>query len=269
MCLAILALGAHPDWPLVIAANRDEFHHRPASPAAPWSDAPDIVAGRDLQGGGTWLGVAGGGRLALLTNVREPGRQLPAAPSRGRLVEDYLRGSLSAADYAGQFNVNADEFNGFNLLVADLDGVHYCSNRALTRRLPSTGGGFGLSNAALDTPWPKLTRSRAAVAALLSTSAQPEPEALFAILGDRTPPEDGLLPDTGVGLQLERLLGSPFIQSETYGTRCSTLVLQHRSGRVEFRERCYRPTGEVQGESVWTRALGTTSAKAAGGSGWV
>lgn len=252
MCLAIFALGAHPDWPLVVAANRDEFHARPASAAAPWPDAPHIIAGKDLQGGGTWLGATRGGRVALLTNVREPGRHLPAAPSRGRLVEAFLRGTQSAGDYAEQLQAEAQEFNGFNLLVCDGAAAHYCSNRAPIRELSPLGGVFGLSNAALDTPWPKLTRSRAAVAAHLIKADRLDPEALFAILADRSRPTDELLPNTGVGLEYERLLSSPFIQSEVYGTRCSTVVAFHRSGRLEFRERRYLPSGEVDGESTWT-----------------
>lgn len=251
MCLAILALGAHPDWPLVIAANRDEFHARPASPAAPWPDALHVVAGKDLQGGGTWLGVTRSGRVALLTNVREPTRHLPDAPSRGRLVEEFLRGGLWAADYAKRVTAQGAEFNGFNLLVGDASGFWYCSNRADGAAQQLAFGVVGLSNAALDTPWPKVTRSRSAIAALLASSKPLDQEQLFAILGDRRRPADALLPDTGVGLELERMLGSPFIQSEVYGTRCSTLIAQHASGKVEFRERRYLPSGAVEGESLW------------------
>ena len=251
MCLAILALGAHPDWPVVIAANRDEFHGRAALAAAPWQDAPHIIAGKDVQGGGTWLGTAHGGRFALLTNVREPGRQLANAPSRGSLVEGFLRGSLSAAAYASEVQATANAFNGFNLLIGDSRGFWYCSNRAEGTELPLASTVVGLSNAGLDTPWPKLTRSRDAVATELAGGKPLDHESLFAILGDRSRPADSLLPNTGVGLEVERMLGSPFIQSEVYGTRCSTVVAQHVTGRIEFRERRYLPSGAVDGDSFW------------------
>ena len=163
MCLAIVAIDALPDWPLVIVANRDEFHAREASAAAPWHDASEVVAGRDLQAGGTWLGLTKQGRIALLTNYREPGLKNPLAPSRGRLVENYLRGDMTAADYVQAIGERTREHNGFNLLLADEAGVWYASNRSRDTGTRLPPGIVGLSNALLDTPWPKLVRSRAAV----------------------------------------------------------------------------------------------------------
>lgn len=251
MCLAIVALAAHPDYPLVIAANRDEFHARPASPAGPWPDAGHIFAGRDLQGGGTWLGVTRAGRLALLTNVREPGRHLADAPSRGALVEGFLRGQEGAASYAAAVAERGGAYNGFNLLVGDAAGLWYVGNRAAGGAAPLAPGIVGLSNAGLDTPWPKLTRSRGAVAAHLASAAAPQVEALWAILADRSRPADAELPDTGVGLAAERLLSSAFIADPRYGTRCSTLLTLRRDGQLSLRERSFSPAAEVTGEVHW------------------
>jgi uncharacterized protein with NRDE domain len=260
MCLAIVAVASHPDWPLVIAANRDEFHARPSRAAEPWPEAPHIIAGRDLQGGGSWLGVTAQGRVALLTNVREPGRQLPQAPSRGRLVEAYLRQDQSAADYAHAVQRDAMAYNGFNLLVGDRRGMWYCSNRAEPSVRELAPGIIGLSNAALDTPWPKLTRTRRAVADQLAATKSLAPDSLFAILADRSRPQDSDLPDTGVGLEAERLLSSAFIAHATYGTRCSTLVLLRSDGQLTVLERSYHPEGREAGEVAWRLQLGGATA---------
>lgn len=260
MCLAIVAVASHPDWPLVIAANRDEFHARPSRAAEPWPDAPHIIAGRDLQGGGSWLGVTTQGRVALLTNVREPGRHRPDAPSRGRLVEAYLRQDQSAADYALAVEREAMAYNGFNLLVGDSSGMWYCSNRSEPSTRELAPGVAGLSNAALDTPWPKLTRTRQAVADHLAGAKNLDPERLFAILADRSRPEDSDLPDTGVGLEAERLLSSAFIAHATYGTRCSTLVLLRSDGQLIVLERSYHPGGGDAGEVAWQLQLGGAGA---------
>jgi uncharacterized protein with NRDE domain len=256
MCLAIVAVASHPDWPLIIAANRDEFHARPSRAAEPWSDAPQIVAGRDLQGGGTWLGVTTQGRVALLTNVREPGRQLPQAPSRGRLVESFLRQEQSAGDFARVIERDAMVYNGFNLVVGDSSGLWYGSNRSGPSARQLGSGVSGLSNAALDTPWPKLTRTRRALADYLAAAKSLDPESLFAILADRSRPADSELPDTGVGLEAERLLGSAFIAHATYGTRCSTLVLQRADGQLTVHERSYGPSGSRAGEVSWQIQVG-------------
>lgn len=251
MCLAIVAVQAHPRWPLVIAANRDEFHARPTQPAQPWPEAPALVAGRDLQAGGTWLGATHTGRVALLTNVREPGRQLPQAPSRGLLVEGYLRGAMSAARYAEELSATAHLYNGFNLVLADADGLWYCSNRTTPTAQRLQAGVVGLSNAALDTPWPKLTRTRDAVAAHLQSTEQLDEEQLFAILADRQRPADAALPSTGVSLEAERLLSSPFIADAVYGTRCSTLLLGDADGQWTLVERSFSAGGALAGEVRW------------------
>ena len=250
MCLAVIALHARPDLPLLIAANRDEFHARPAAPAGPWQDRPDIYAGRDLSAGGTWLGITRAGRYALLTNYRDPRNMRADAPSRGTLVQGYLAGRESPGDYADALRPQAGRYNGFNLLAGDCGGCVYLGNRSDAPPHPLPAGVHGLSNHLLDTPWPKLVRTREAVAAALRGPA-PEPQALLDLLADRTPAPDELLPDTGVGRERERLLSPPFIVSPQYGTRCSTVVMVRADGRASLHERRYDPAGEPCGESSW------------------
>ena len=250
MCLAVVAFDAHPAYALVIAANRDEYHDRPAAPAA-WGDAPpfaDILAGRDLKAGGTWLGVRRDGRWALVTNVRQGGRNDPVARSRGDLVPRVLNAGGTPADAVAAVASAADGYNGFNLLAGDVAGAHWTSNRGDgVRRLAA--GVHGLSNALLDTPWPKLVRTMRAVHAWLARS-DGDTAALFAALADRARAADDELPDTGVTREWERLLSSPFIVSERYGTRCSTVLTVDRTGRAVFRERTFDASGTPTGETV-------------------
>jgi len=233
-----LAWQVDPARPLVVAANRDEFYARRAAPAAFWSDAPQILAGRDLQAGGTWLGVTRGGRFAALTNVREPGLPAPPdAPSRGQLVADFLRGSGAPEDYLGGLRPAA--YAGFNLVIGDRASLWYLSNRAgPARRLGP--GVYGVANAALDSPWPKVARGRERLAALVA-GGEPGTRALLDLLADPTPAADVELPDTGVGLAMERMLSPLFIASAVYGTCCSTALAMNRDGAVEFCERTQNP----------------------------
>jgi uncharacterized protein with NRDE domain len=224
MCLAILALRALPGLPVLIAGNRDEYHARPTAPAARWEDHPDIVAGRDLRSGGTWMGMTLNGRYALVTNYRDPTSIKPGAPSRGALVDEFLHGTASPADYAAQVDLAGPAYNGFNLIVGNLEDAWYCSNRgAPARRLAP--GVYALSNHLLDTPWPKLARTKAAFGKVLQAGGpHPDVAALLQLLGDRSPAADDELPETGVGLERERFLSSAFIVGETYGTRSSTVM---------------------------------------------
>ncbi|ARP90993.1 hypothetical protein CAL14_12410 [Bordetella genomosp. 9] len=254
MCLAVLAIRTLPDIPAVIAANRDEYHARPSAAAAPWQDDPRIVAGRDLQSGGTWMGMTRGGRYALVTNYRDPMTILPGAPSRGKLVEDFLRGDAAPADYAAHVQRIGEAYNGFNLIVGDRDETWYYSNRGgPAHALPP--GIYALSNHLLDTPWPKLERVKAAFTAILRTQSRPDVEALFDALADRSPAPDAELPDTGVGLERERFLSSPFIVGLTYGTRCSTVMIVGRD-HGELYERRFAPNGSPAGRSNWNLASG-------------
>lgn len=245
MCLAAFALRADPRFPLVIAANRDEFFARAAAPMAWWDDRPDVLAGRDLSAGGTWFGLTPRGRLALLTNVREPGRNNPAAPSRGALVLDWLASHDAAPAFAQRL---AGGYNGFNLITADVarEQWHWISNRA-PAPVALGAGIHALSNAALDTPWPKTLGLRAAMAASLAqaTGADDLAERLLAALADATPAADAELPDTGVGLARERLLSPRFIRMPdpdrpalaVYGTRCSTVLIREAGGATRVIER--------------------------------
>jgi uncharacterized protein with NRDE domain len=259
MCLAVLALDAHPRHAVVLAANRDEAHARAALPAAWWT-APDpsILAGRDLVGGGTWLGVDRRGRFAFVTNVRDPARHDPAAPTRGTLVPRVL-GDAAPVDVAVTRAVqDAGALNGFNLLAGDARGAAWGSNRGVAGQRLAPGV-HGVSNALLDTPWPKVVRTRERLAAWLATDDD-DLAPLFALLADRTPAPDDLLPDTGVGRERERLLSPPFISSPTYGTRCSTVVTIGRDGRVRFVERRFDAAGATVGESQFEFAAEDVSA---------
>lgn len=249
MCLAVLAIRTLPGIPVVIAANRDEYHARPTAAAAPWKDDPRIVAGRDLQSGGSWMGMTRAGRYALVTNYRDPMSIRPGAPSRGKLVEDFLRGAATPADYAAHVQAHGAAYNGFNLIVGDRDDAWYYSNRGGPAHALAPGV-YALSNHLLDTPWPKLARTKAAFAAILRDSPAPDVEALFDALGDRSVAPDAELPDTGVGLARERFLSSAFIVGLTYGTRSSTvMILRERHGALY--ERRFAPDGTPAGRSCW------------------
>ncbi len=238
MCTLLFAWRVDAERPLIVAANRDEFYERKAAPAHAWADAPQVFAGRDLQAGGTWLGVTREGRFAALTNVREPGVPTPAgAASRGGLVADFLRGDQTPADY--MTGVAAQDYAGFNLVVADRGALWYLSNRSGPPRALAPGV-YGLANAGLDTPWPKVTRGRSGLAALVATGTVTT-AALLGLLADTRPAADAELPDTGVGLMMERLLSPLFIASPAYGTCCSSAVVIHRDGAVEFCERTSNP----------------------------
>lgn len=238
MCTLLFAWQVDADRPLIVAANRDEFYARPSAHAQRWADAPQVIAGRDLQGGGTWLGVTRSGRFAALTNVREPAEPVPrGAPSRGRLVADFLRGDQSPGDFVTR--VAGDRYAGFNLIVADRRSLWYLSNRSGAPRALDPGV-YGLANAGLDSPWPKVRRGRSGLAALVATGAA-TPARLLGLLADTRPGPAEELPNTGVGLAMERLLSPLFISSPGYGTCCSTVLTILRDGAVEFCERTTNP----------------------------
>lgn len=228
MCLIVFAWHVIPDMPLIAAGNRDEFYDRPAKPADWWDDHPQIYAGRDLQGGGTWIGVTRGGRFAAVTNIRALSEMRADAPSRGALVSNYLAGEMSPGEYIGELAAQAADYNGFNLLVGDSDQLIWFSNRGDgdERNGKSLGPGiYGLSNSLLDCPWPKVVRTKAQFASLLCQGA-PE-DAYFEMLTDTTCASDCRLPKTGVSIERERLLSAVCIESPDYGTRVSTLVKLH------------------------------------------
>lgn len=244
MCLVLIGYRIHPHYSLVIAANRDEFHARPALPLHWWTGGPRILAGRDMQAGGSWLGFDASGRMALVTNYRDPSSPRPEAASRGSLIGDFLGGRQGAVEFARTTAARAGNFAGFNLLALDHDGLGYVTSHPepAARALPP--GIYGLSNRQLDTPWPKLVRTREQFELELARDC-PRPEALMRILSDRTIADDDALPDTGIGLEWERLLSAAFIVSKGYGTRCSTVVLIGNDGRVNIEERSHQVDGAV------------------------
>jgi uncharacterized protein with NRDE domain len=246
MCLAVVALDAHPRYAVVIAANRDEFHARPAAAAQWWDEG--WLAGRDLAGGGTWLGVTRTGRWALLTNVRDPARFDPRAPTRGTLVTRVLAAPGAAAAVIPALIAASEGHNGFNLLGGDGGDAHWASNRNAGAHALAPGF-HGLSNHLLDTPWPKVVRAKAAVVAWCAarSGGEREFEPLFEFLRDRTPAPDAELPATGIPLDRERLLSAPFIVSDSYGTRCSTVLAIGRDGAARFVERSFDPAGREAG----------------------
>jgi uncharacterized protein with NRDE domain len=225
MCLIVFAWRLVQGTPLVAVGNRDEFYDRPAEPAGWWPECPDLFAGRDLRSGGTWLGVTRAGRFAAVTNIRNPAMLKPDAPTRGALVSDFLTGSASAREYIRQVAGQAKEFNGFNLLVGDGEELFWFTNADTDdarNGQPLAPGFYGLSNAILDTPWPKVVRTKAQFASLLCQDAPDE--AYFDMLSDTTRTSDCRLPKTGVPLEMERMLSAVCIESPNYGTRVSTVV---------------------------------------------
>lgn len=262
MCLIGLALDAHPRYALVIAANRDEFHDRPAAPLAWWQppgDAPALLSGRDLEAGGTWMGVSGHGRVGLLTNVRNPRRRRAGAPSRGALVTDWLATARPVDALWPDFAARG--CNPFNLIGGDLkSGFWWWADDRSERPRALGSGVFGLSNAALDTPWPKVERLKAALSEALATrdhgpreDAPPLLQSLWDALADRRGAPDERLPDTGVGLERERWLAPAFIAAPEghYGTRCSTVLIGERLGadwQLAVWERSFDRRGGLQGE---------------------
>ena len=249
MCLIVVGWRVHPDYPLVVAANRDEFYARPTAIAAPWPDAPQIIGGIDLEAGGTWLGITESGRFAAVTNVREP-NMAKAASSRGALTRDFLLADLPAGDYAAQ--IEGNHYAGFNLLLSDGESLLYCSNRdGEPRALPP--GIYGLSNHLLDSPWPKLVQARQRFTAALQHL--PEEAAFFELLADQTIVADDKLPQTGVPLEWERLLSAVFVKSENYGTRASTLLWQGSDGTLKLHEQSFGPNGQALQSSVISTSL--------------
>lgn len=244
MCLILFAWQAHTEYALVLAANRDEFFKRPAAPANIWPDCPQILAGRDLEQNGTWLGVGTNGGFAALTNFRKPGDRVLDARSRGFLVSEFLQGKQSPEGYLGTLAPGAKHYNGFNLLASDQRGMWHFSNRGGTPQKVAAGV-HGLSNHLLDTAWPKVLAGKSKMQRALDGHITPE--ALLQILDDSAIAPDDALPDTGVGLERERTLSAARILGPGYGTRCSTVLLVHRSGETEFVERTFSEDGSVAG----------------------
>ena len=246
MCLILIAHRADPRYRLVVAANRDEFFRRPTAPADYWTDAPHILGGRDLDQGGSWMGVATDGRWAAVTNFRDGSSPEPGTRSRGGLVADYLRGSTEAQVYVATMEPRVHEYHGFNLLIGDRSGVHYLSNKDKGSVMLAAGF-YGLSNHLLNSPWPKVERGKLALREALAGTAKPDrlTETLLAALSDRSIAEARALPSTGISRDWESLLSAAFIGAPGYGTRASTVLLIDYDGEVHFREHSFGERGEL------------------------
>ena len=237
MCLIFLALNYHPSYKLIVAANRDEFYDRPTAPASFWEENSNILAGRDLEAMGTWLGVTRTGRISMLTNFRDPANIKPSAPSRGKLVSDFLAGNSKPADYVQNVAATGGTYNGFNLIAGTPDELWYYSNYA-GKPEKLKDGFYGLSNHLLDTPWPKVVRGKEKLKEHLA-SPKPDPDYLFSVLYDEDLAADQCLPSTGLSLERERALSAMFIKTSGYGSRCTTVIMIDRENNLFFSERAF------------------------------
>ena len=247
MCLLVFAWMNHPRYRLVVAANRDEFHDRPAAPLGWWAGNDRVLAGRDLRAGGTWIGVTRNGRFGAVTNFREvEAPPVADAPSRGGLVPDYLAGETTPGGYLEKLNGAAAACAGFDLVAGDRESLQYLAKRfsASPRRLEP--GNYGLGNHALDTPWPRLMRARERFDGALAAD-RPGVGELFELLADREPATGAALPGSGLPHDLERAMSAPFVLHERYGTRCSTVLLAGHDGRTVAAERRYDAAGNLTG----------------------
>lgn len=250
MCLLVLAWRTHPRYRLVVAANRDEFHERPAAPLAPWPPHGDVLAGRDLRAGGAWLALDRSRRFGVVTNFRELQPARAGAPSRGNLIPRFLAGRHGAGEFFGELEFEAPGYSGFNLLLADEQSLWYGSNRAAPFARALEAGVYGLSNELLDTPWPKLLRVRRGFEAWLGEPTAHSPVSLFDLLMDRTQSAgDAGLRESGLPRELEQVLSAPFVVHPTYGTRCSTVLLLQNDGGVYLGERRFDALGAPAGET--------------------
>ena len=238
MCLIVFAWKQSADTPLLLAANRDEFYARPALAAAWWEEAPHVYAGKDLEAGGTWMGINKQGRFAAVTNIRNGEAKKIGAPSRGKIVADFLCDNISPSSYLQTLTAEAKDYAGFNLILGDANDIYWFSNAEQLTAQRLQPGVYGLSNASLDTPWPKVLKAKTQFEKLIQKSASDQD--YFEMLADTTQAPEHLLPQTGVSLEWERLLSSIHIHSNDYGTRVSSLIKYHADGTVHLTERVLR-----------------------------
>ena len=254
MCLIFISVNDHPDYNLVVAANRDEFYNRKTAPLHEWEDHPEIIGGRDLEAGGTWLGVTKSGRISMVTNYRDLKNIRLDAPSRGELVTNFLLSEKTGDEYLSELQPHAALYNGFNLIVGRVDTLWYCSNyrEGMEKLQP---GQYGLSNHLMDTPWPKVVRGKEKFRDILKIRFTAGD--LFNLLLDDQIAADHQLPETGVGLERERALSSMFIKSPGYGTRSSTVLLIDKKNNFFLTERVYDLTSFEFKENTFTFKLET------------
>jgi uncharacterized protein with NRDE domain len=248
MCVIAFAWDWHPRWQLLLIGNRDEFHARPSAPLASWDEAPEVLAGRDLVAGGTWMGVSTRGRACVVTNVRDP-RASRSGESRGLIAADYLRNHAPAGVHAEMLSSRQVRYRPFNLLAFDAAEAHFSSNHPAVRAQPIPAGLHGLSNGDLDAPWPKVLKLKTELLAWKKAGGEHDFEPLFRALADETPATDADLPDTGVGIEFERYLSPAFIRGESYGTRASTVIAIGLDGTGSIIERRFGPLAVKEGET--------------------
>lgn len=248
MCLVVFAWKAHPDYKLIVAANRDEFHGRPSQDAHWWPDLPRVLGGRDLQAGGTWLATSKSGRFATVTNYREQQPARSGVRSRGEIVSNFVNGKSDAESYVSSFA--GRNYAGVSVLAADVENIAYTSNRSDEATVLEAGV-YGLSNASLDTPWPKLVRSKEALTELIESNNVNTTE-LLRVLADKTPAASSEVDNSELPFRLARALTAPFIVSDSYGTRCSTTLLISNDGKTNFCERRFDPQGIARGDSTFS-----------------
>lgn len=250
MCLLAFRLNSHPRYKLILMANRDEEYGRPTAPAAFWKDAPGVLAGRDLEQMGTWLGINRQGKVAALTNYRDFSLPVKGARSRGDIVTSYLRSDTGSDEFLQRLHEERQQYTGFNVLAGSVDELSYYSNiEQDVKQLKK--GTYGLSNALLDTHWPKVEAVKEALDDYADNTDEIDTDILFGIMQRTERFPSDRLPDTGAGEELESLLSSIFIASEDYGTRCTTVLLVDRANEVYFEERTYR-NGEYAGANTFT-----------------
>jgi len=262
MCLIIFAHQVSRTYPLLLAANRDEFHERPTTAAGFWPDHPSLLAGRDERLGGTWMGITRDGRFAAVTNFRDPAATAQAPRSRGELPLDYLLGQQSPRDYLRDISRRSSQYAGFTLLVGDRQSLWQLSNglqpgeenHSAPRELGP--GIYGLSNASLDTPWPKVVKGKKKLQQLINTEQAANHDTLLELVSDRTLASQDELLAVGMGTDMEQLLSSQFIQSEDYGTRTSTTLWVDRGGTASWRENSYDNQGRLKGVQQENLELG-------------
>lgn len=243
MCLILFAWKKHPSYDLIVTANRDEFYNRPTQTASPWPEYPELIAGKDLTAGGTWLGITKSGKFAALTNFRDTRNINDKAPSRGALAKEFLIKNLSPFDYLEKIKSADIPYNGFNLLIGDTESLWYYNN--ITHEIKSLQPGvYGLSNALLDDPWPKVVTGKQKLSRLIHNDT-PSSESLLNIVQNHTIAPDHQLPNTGVPLDWERALSAMYISMEEYGTRCSTTILK-KGKHIAFTEKTYAHLGQKE-----------------------
>ncbi len=253
MCLIVFAYQVHPDYPLIVLANRDEFYQRPTRAAQFWPETPTILAGKDLQSGGTWLGVSKAGRFAAVTNFREKKTNNSLFKSRGEIPINFLSSEISSEQYCQNLVDQSEQYDGYNALLFDGKKLCYASNKITNYKTEKhqmiKPGVYGISNHLFDTPWPKVLRSKKALQKQLTQPV--DIKKLFTILADDTKAQDHELPDTGIGFEFEQLLSSCFIKSPQYGTRSSTIILYNKEKQIQFYERCFGVEGIFSGEKTY------------------